>query len=236
MNPQQNLSPGLSEVLDVKDKSGKVVGHYQWAVHKDGKADSLVVVKVVKDHDGNEQVLYKTYSESVVAKKVMEESAGSIGIKENLATVKIGEQYKNHKGETSNYGIENMLEFQGVGFVLVICILAGLWGLVSLISYIVKLLKLTEPAKPAAPKPVAASAQKTIHPGMSDEHFSAIVSAASRHVSNASMSDEQLVAILTAVAAHTLGQPVSVVKFKPLNTMDWTWAVQGRVALHSRKV
>jgi Na+-transporting methylmalonyl-CoA/oxaloacetate decarboxylase gamma subunit len=206
---------GLSAVLDVKNKEGKVIGHYQWAFHKDGKADSLVVVKVAKDHEGNEQILYQTYSESAIAKKVAEEAAGAAGVKENMATVKIGEAYRVHDGTVSNYGIGDLLTFQSFGFVLVLAVLAGLWGMVSFVSYIVKTLGLAEQPKSIQPKPTA-SAAKTIHPGMSDEQFVAIVSAA---------------------AAHALGgKPVSVVKFRPLNTMDWTWAIQGRVSLHTRKV
>jgi Na+-transporting methylmalonyl-CoA/oxaloacetate decarboxylase gamma subunit len=215
--PMPTVQPvGLSSVLDVKDKDGKVVGHYQWAAHKDGKMDSLVVVKVVKSHDGTEQVLYKTYAESAIAKKVMDDAAGTAEVKENLATVKIGEAYKAHDGTISNYGINNLLEFQGVGFVLVLFVLAGLWGLVSFVSYIVKMMGLAQVPANAGSKPAAASSAKTIHPGMSDEKF---------------------VAIISAAAAHALGgKPVSVVKFKPLNTMDWTWAVQGRVSLHTHKV
>jgi hypothetical protein len=197
---------------------GKVIGNYQLATHKDGKVDTLVVVSVVKTHDGTEQVLYKTYSESAIAKKVMEEAAGTVEIKENLATVKLGETYKAHNGVVSNYGVGNLLNFQLMGFVLVLCVLAGLWGLVSLVSYIVKVLGFAEQSKTAQPKPAAVSASgaKTIHPGMSDEQF---------------------VAIMSAAAAHALGgAQVSLVKFKPLNTMDWTWAIQGRVSLHSHKV
>jgi hypothetical protein len=67
---------------------------------------------------------------------------------------------------------------------------------------------------------------------MSDEHFMAIVGAVANQYR---INNDELVAILTAAAAHALGMSVSVVKFKPLNTMDWTWAVQGRVALHSHK-
>jgi hypothetical protein len=87
------------------------------------------------------------------------------------------------------------------------------------------------PQQTTPTKPVAKSG--TIHPGMSDEHFMAIAGAVASHYR---INDQELIAILTAAAAHTLGMPVSVVKFKPLNTMDWTWAVQGRVALHSHKV
>jgi hypothetical protein len=214
--PMPTVQPiGLSAVLDVKGKDGKVVGHYQWAAHKDGKMDSLVVVKVVKSHDGTEQVLYQTYAESAIAKKVTDDAIGTTEVKENLATVKIGEAYKAHDGTVSNYGIGNLLEFQSVGFVLVLFVLAGLWGLISFVSYIVKILGLAQVSANAGSKSVVASA-KTIHPGMSDEKF---------------------VAIISAAAAHALGgKPVSVVKFKPLNTMDWTWAVQGRVSLHTHKV
>jgi hypothetical protein len=208
---------GLSSVLDVKDKDGKVVGQYQWATHKDGKMDSLVVVKVVK-HDDVEQVLYKTYTESTIAKKVMEEAAGDVGVEQHMSKVKVGETYKAHDGTISTYRVKDLLSFQSAGFILVLCVLAGLWFMISLVSYIVKALGLAEPPKHAQPKPAAVSASgaKTIHSGMSDEQF---------------------VAIISAAAAHAFGgAAVSVVKFKPLNTMDWTWAIQGRVSLHTHKV
>ncbi|MDR2594834.1 MAG: OadG family protein [Fibromonadaceae bacterium] len=209
---------GLGSVLDVKDKDGKVIGHYQWATHKDGKMDSLVVVKVLKSEDGTEQVLYKTYTESAIAKKVMEDAVGSVGVQENLSKVRLGETYKAHNGDISTYGIKELLSFQSLGFILVLCVLAGLWAVISVVSYIVKAFGFAEQANPSQSKPAAVSASgaKTIHPGMSDEKFIAIISAA---------------------AAHAFGgAQVSVVKFKPLNTMDWTWAIQGRVSLHTHKV
>ncbi len=210
---------GLGAVLDVKGRDGKVIGHYQWATHKDGKMDSLVVVKVVKSEEGTEQVLYKTYTESAIAKKVMEEAAGNLEVQENMSKVKLGETYKAHNGNVSTYGIGELLSFQSLGFILVLCVLAGLWAMISLVSYIVKILGFAEQPKTSQPKPaaaVSASGAKTIHPGLSDEQFIAIISAA---------------------AAHALGgTPVSVVKFKPLNTLDWTWAIQGKVALHTHKV
>jgi len=209
---------GLGSVLDVKNKEGKVIGHYQWATHKDGKMDSLVVVKVIKSEEGTEQVLYKTYSESAIAKKVMEEAVGNVGVQENLSKVKLGETYKAHNGNVSTYGVGELLSFQSLGFVLVLCVLAGLWAVIGFVSYIVKILGFTEQPQHLQSKPVAAvsaSGAKTIHPGMSDEKFIAIISAA---------------------AAHAFGgAQVSVVKFKPFNTMDWTWTVQGRVSLHTHK-
>jgi len=209
---------GLGAVLDVKNKDGKVIGHYQWATHKDGKMDSLVVVKVIKSEEGTEQVLYKTYSESAIAKKVTEEAVGNVGVQENLSKVKLGETYKAHNGNVSTYGIGELLSFQSLGFVLVLCVLAGLWAVIGFVSYIVKVLGFAEQPKAAQPQSVAVSASgaKTIHPGMSNEQFIAIISSA---------------------AAYALGSAqVSVVKFKPLNTLDWTWAIQGKVALHTHKV
>ncbi|MDR2553942.1 MAG: OadG family protein [Fibromonadaceae bacterium] len=219
--PMPTVQPvGLSAVLDVKNNDGKVIGHYQWAFHKDGKADSLVVVKVVKDHEGNEQILYQTYAESAIAKKVNEEAKGEATVKENMATVRIGETYRAHDGTVSNYGISDLLTFQSFGFVLVLCVLASLWALIGFVSYVIKILGLGQESPTAGTSPAASAGArptgKTIHPGMSDEKF---------------------VAIISAAAAHALGgKAVSVVKFKPLNTMDWTWAIQGRVSLHTHKV
>ncbi|MCL2100850.1 MAG: hypothetical protein FWH22_03970 [Fibromonadales bacterium] len=225
---------GLSEVFDIKDKDGKVAGHYQWATYKDGKKDSLVVVKVVKDHEGNPQVLYKTYAESAKAKQALEEAAGEVGIKEKLATVKLGDEYKAKDDTTSTYGIGNLLEFQGAGFVLVISVLAIMWGLLAIVSRVLNILGLTK----EAPKSKPAQQSETIHPGMKDETFAALVgTVAAKTTIHPGMSDELFLAIISAVATQALGgKPVSVVKFKPLNTMDWTWAIQGRVTLHAHKV
>ena len=215
---QYNISQnaGLSEVFDVKNEKGKIVGHYQWATHKNGRQDSLVVVKVIETEDG-EQVLYQTYAESAIAKKVTEEASSKQGVNEYLGSVKLGEDYKAKNGSVQKYGIADLLEFQSIGFIVVLIVLVGLWGLIGIVSSIIKALGLgVAPKTPAAAPVAAAVAAKTIHPGMSDGQF---------------------VAIIGAAAAHALGgKPVNVVKFKPLNTMDWTWAVQGRVSLHSHKV
>ncbi|MDR3000384.1 MAG: hypothetical protein LBU89_03880 [Fibromonadaceae bacterium] len=227
------VSTGLSEVFDIRDKDGNIAGHYQWATYKDGKRDSLVVVKVVKDHEGNPQVLYKTYAESAKAKQAFEEASGTVEVKEKLATVKLGEQYKAKDGTVSTYGIGNLLEFQGFGFVLVLFVLVTMWFLLVVVSKALNAMGLTK----EAPKSGASQQPATIHPGMKDETFAALVGAvAAKTTIHPGMSDEQFLAIITAVAAQFLGKNVSVVKFKPLNTMDWTWAIQGRVALHTNKV
>ena len=50
------------------------------------------------------------------------------------------------------------------------------------------------------------------------------------------MSNEKLAAILGVAAAETLGPNTQVVKFRPMNQSDWTWAVQGRSHLHSNRL
>ncbi len=66
------------------------------------------------------------------------------------------------------------------------------------------------PAMPSAP--VAETVPTSIHPGLSDE---------------------ELLAILAVMAMEEIGQAVTVVKFRHMGSMDWTWSVQGRVSLHS---
>ncbi|MCL2283769.1 MAG: hypothetical protein FWC26_10695 [Fibromonadales bacterium] len=108
---------------------------------------------------------------------------------------------------------------EGLVFILMLCIIAVSFRIMLFLGSIENLLKqkIDAPAaKPHAAAPVAAmAAAQTIHPGLSDDKF---------------------VAIITAAITHACGGPVNVVKFKPLNTMDWTWAVQGRVGLHTNKV
>ena len=56
------------------------------------------------------------------------------------------------------------------------------------------------------------AASATIHPGLSNEQF---------------------LSILVVAASEVLGDAVTVVRFRPMDSMDWTWSIQGRVALHS---
>ena len=47
------------------------------------------------------------------------------------------------------------------------------------------------------------------------------------------LTDEQLFAILVVAATEVLGEAVTVVKFRSMHSMDWTWSQQGRVLLHT---
>ena len=47
------------------------------------------------------------------------------------------------------------------------------------------------------------------------------------------LTDEQFFAILVVAATEVLGQAVTVVKFRTMSSMDWTWPQQGRASLHT---
>jgi len=131
-----------------------------------------------------------------------------------------------------------VVEFQLTGLMVVFVVLGGLTIMCYLLAWLLKTVapdqyyckpknKVAAPAPKAAPVPpppaavaqpvqpaiaAAAPVASSIHPGLSDEAF---------------------LAILAVAATEVLGQAVSVVRFRPLDSMDWTWSVQGRVGLHT---
>ncbi len=129
-----------------------------------------------------------------------------------------------------------LVEFQFTGLLVVFVVLGSLTVLSYLIGWLLKTLAPDQyhgkakashtpapvakaPAPVQAPRPAAAAtpapppvAPVTIHPGLTDE---------------------QLMAILAVAATEALGQPVAVVSFRPLGSMDWTWSIQGRVQHHT---
>ena len=119
--------------------------------------------------------------------------------------------------------VGELIEFQFTGLLVVFVVLGGLTLMSMLIAKILQVVAPNQyygtskpaPVAPAVVAPAAAPALKTLHPGLSDE---------------------KLLAILAVAAQEAVGQAVSVVKFRHLESMDWTWSVQGRVGLHSHKL
>lgn len=119
-----------------------------------------------------------------------------------------------------------LIEFQFTGLLVVFVVLGGLTIMCVLMAWILKAVapdqyycrKQATPETPrapvAAPAPVAvqAAAPASIHPGLADE---------------------ELIAILAVAATEAVGQAVSIVKFRHMGSMDWTWSVQGRVGQHT---
>ena len=60
--------------------------------------------------------------------------------------------------------------------------------------------------------PESSTESTTIHPGLSDEKF---------------------FALLTVAAAEVIGDAVTVVRFRPMSCLDWSWSQLGRTDLHS---
>ena len=79
-------------------------------------------------------------------------------------------------------------------------------------SLVVAVSALKDTAPTVAESSVVQDAPAGIHPGLSDE---------------------ELVAILAVAATEAVGQAVTVVRFRPMDSMDWTWSVQGRVGQHN---
>ncbi|MBK8744331.1 OadG family transporter subunit [Propionivibrio sp.] len=126
-------------------------------------------------------------------------------------------------GFTAKVTLGQVVEFQLTGLLVVFTVLGGLTLMLYLLAWLLKTFAPDQyhcrKAAPAAPavRAVAASALPavaSIHPGLSDE---------------------ELVVILAVAAAEGMGQSVTVVKFRPMDSMDWTWSVQGRVGLHSSR-
>lgn len=129
-------------------------------------------------------------------------------------------------GFTAKATLGQLVEFQLTGLLVVFTVLGGLTLMCVVMAWLIKTLapdqyhcrKAAAPvaAKPAATSPPASPAatpvaSASVHPGLADD---------------------ELVAILAVAATEVLGQAVSVVKFRTMDSMDWTWSVQGRVSLH----
>lgn len=182
------------------------------------------IYKIVEGHDGKPVVLYKTYSQADSARQVLQAQKDGNAVKENLADVKMGSLARHEDGSTYTYALGDLVGFQATGLIVVILVLGGLSICCYLLNLLLRKLRLIpderQQAKVAVPAPVATVpapvvAPQTIHPGLSDE---------------------KLVLILALVASQNLGRSVGVVKFRPMNTMDWTWAVQGRTLLHTNRL
>jgi hypothetical protein len=124
-----------------------------------------------------------------------------------------------------------VVEFQLTGLMVVFTVLGGLTLMCYLLAWMLKTVAPDQfhgkskpaPAAPAAPKQAAVALAPAVTAGAAP-----VVTGI-----HPGLSDEELVAILAVAASEGMGRPVSLVKFRPQDSMDWTWSVQGRVGLHS---
>lgn len=161
-------------------------------------------------------------SAAVTDPSVVQDTAA--GVAQNAAAVVTDIVGKG--GFSASASLGELVEFQLTGLLVVFTVLGGLTLMCVLMAWILKMVapdqyhctKKTVTVVPHAP--VAKSAQAHAQP----------VAPASIHPG---LADEELVAILAVAATEAVGQPVSVVRFRQMGSMDWTWSAQGRVGLHT---
>ena len=125
--------------------------------------------------------------------------------------------------------------FEASGLVvvlLVVALLAFLGFALSVVRSIALGSSCCKPCGDATASHAAVAAQ----PAVSAAHAPVAVAPAASQNIHPGLSNEQLAVILAVAAAEALGPNVNVVKFRPMNASDWTWAAQGRNELHSNRL
>ena len=128
-----------------------------------------------------------------------------------------------------------VIEFQLTGLLVVFTVLGGLTLMCYLLAWLLKTVAPDQyhckPKRSAAP-PVKAVPPKVVAavPAAAATAPAAALATASLHPG---LADEAFLAILAVAATEALGQAVAIVRFRPMDSMDWTWSVQGRVGLHT---
>ena len=137
-------------------------------------------------------------------------------------------------GFSANPTFGQVIEFQLTGLLVVFTVLGGLTIMCYLLAWLLRTVApdqyhcraKSKPAGAPAPKAVAAAVPPAAAPAVS-------VAAQAPGSIHPGLADEELMAILAVAATEVLGQAVSVVRFRAMDSMDWTWSVQGRVGLHT---
>ena len=187
-----------------------------------GMSDDMVY-KIVETHAGNHAVLYKTYDQAVLARDVRDSIENAAGHKVlPIAKAKLGSTYckgeysteQGCKGESDTFGIGSLVEFQATGLIVVMCVIVGLTVLCYLMNFIMAKLGLNKdkapaPAVKAAPAAAAAPAFLGI----------AAVAALEEHPG---MTNDQFLALVTAAATQAIGQPCRVTAYRNINSPAWT--------------
>lgn len=121
-------------------------------------------------------------------------------------------------GFSPQASVAELLEFQFTGLLVVFFVLGALTLICSVMARIFACFPALHsgmpnpsPVSPAASTPPVPASSGSIHPGLADE---------------------KLLALLAVSAQEVLGQQVALVRFRPMDSRDWIWPVQGRVGLH----
>lgn len=220
-----------------------------------GMNDSMVY-KIVEAHGGNHSILYKTYDQAVLARDVRDsiENAGGHKVLP-IAKAKLGSTYckgefsteQGCKGDSEEFGIGSLIEFQATGLIVVMMVIVGLTVLCYLMNFIMAKLGLNKdkapaPAVKAAPAAAPAAAApvtpapigpahcdwdpnaKSVHPGFTNKQLQAFlgIAAVAALEEHPGMSNDQFLALVTAAATQAIGAPCRVTAYKNINSPAWT--------------
>lgn len=189
-----------------------------------GAADTVQKVQADSSH---------TASDSLVVYKIVNgERAGEEIV---LAPCPRADMHQAMVAQESTNGAKSVhFEFDASGTVVTILVVAVLLFLGYALSVVRSIAlggKCASPCNSAAP----AAAPAASAPSALAAAVAAPVAAAPAQI-HPGLSNEKLAVLLAVAAAETLGPNTHVVKFKPMNQSDWTWAVQGRTDLHSNRL
>ena len=124
--------------------------------------------------------------------------------------------------------------FEASGLVVVLLVVALLAFLGFALSVVRSIALGSSSCKPCGD--ASASHAAVAAPAASAAHAPVAVAPASAQNIHPGLTNEQLAVILAVAAAEALGPNVNVVKVRPMNAADWTWAAQGRNELHSNRL
>ena len=182
------------------------------------------IFEIVENHGGGVSILYKTYNQAKEANLRKDSLASLEGAKVvPHAKAKLGSTYYTGKGtETGTFGMGSLIEFQISGLIVVMLVITGLCVLCYALSAILKLLKLNK-----------IESKKVIIPMQAQNSTTPVLATHATEDIHPGLSNEKLAVIFAVSAAEILGRSCTVVRFRPQNTNDWIWAIQGRTELHS---
>ncbi len=129
--------------------------------------------------------------------------------------------------------LNGALLISAIDFILSFVIIGGIGVILSLFPLLNRFRGQDDEAPPAMPREQLS---------LKESGSAAAVSATSLATQSAAgglhpgLSDQQLVVLLTAAAYEALGRPIRIERFRPLNAKGWSWSVQGRHELPSRRL
>ena len=130
--------------------------------------------------------------------------------------------------------VNGALLISAIDFILSFVIIGGFGVILSLFPLLNRFRGQDDEAPPAMPRERLAQKESCSAAAVSVTSLASQAAAAGGL--HPGLSDQQLVVLLTAAAYEALGRPVRIERLRPLNAKGWSWSVQGRHELPSRRL